>query len=99
MGEKMNARKSTKNAAKSTGNAKVGKLTPEDKKTIEDLVAANRILYAQSVLDGYGHVSARHDSNSDRFWLSRGMALGLATPGAIMGLALRGEPIDGRGRP
>jgi ribulose-5-phosphate 4-epimerase/fuculose-1-phosphate aldolase len=97
--KKMNARKSAKNAAKSTGNAKVGKLTPEDKKTIEDLVAANRILYAQSVLDGYGHVSARHDSNPDRFWLSRGMAPGLVTAGDIMEFDLSGEPIDDRGRP
>jgi ribulose-5-phosphate 4-epimerase/fuculose-1-phosphate aldolase len=97
--KKMNARKSTKNAAKSTGKAKVGKLTPADKKTIEDLVAANRILYAQSVLDGYGHVSARHDSNPDRFWLSRGMAPGLVTAGDIMEFDLSGEPIDDRGRP
>src|SRR5207249_1779841 len=33
---------------------------PPDPKLVEDLVAANRILVDQSVLDGYGHVSARH---------------------------------------
>ena len=96
--KKMNARKSTKNAAKPAGKAKVGKLTPADKKTIEDLVAANRILYAQSVLDGYGHVSARHDSNPDRFWLSRGMAPGLVTAGDIMEFDLDGDAVDAGGR-
>jgi hypothetical protein len=34
---------------------------PASLKLIEDLVAANRILADQGVLDGYGHVSARHD--------------------------------------
>ncbi len=34
---------------------------PPDRQLIEDLVAANRILAMEGVLDGYGHVSARHD--------------------------------------
>src|ERR1700724_3633254 len=83
------------NAAKSTG---VSKRTATDKQTIADLVAANRILYAQSVLDGYGHVSARHDLHPDRFWLSRGMAPGLVTADDIMEFDLSAEPIDARGR-
>ena len=33
---------------------------PADPALIEDLVAANRILADQGVLDGYGHVSVRH---------------------------------------
>ena len=83
------------NAVKSTG---VSKRTATDKRTIADLVAANRILYAQSVLDGYGHVSVRHDANPDRFWLSRSMAPGLVTAGDIMEFDLSGEPVDARGR-
>jgi ribulose-5-phosphate 4-epimerase/fuculose-1-phosphate aldolase len=66
--------------------------------TIVELVAANRILYEQSVLDGYGHVSARHDTKSDRFWLSRSMAPGLVTADDIMEFDLHGEPVDARGR-
>jgi ribulose-5-phosphate 4-epimerase/fuculose-1-phosphate aldolase len=97
--KKLNASKSNKNLRKSAGKRRLAKRTPEDRRTIEDLVAANRILYAQSVLDGYGHVSARHDTNSDRFWLSRGMAPGLVTAGDIMEFDLSGEPVDGRGRP
>jgi ribulose-5-phosphate 4-epimerase/fuculose-1-phosphate aldolase len=95
---KLSASKSDKRVNKSAGKSRVTKLTTTDKQTIEDLVAANRILYAQSVLDGYGHVSARHDSNPDRFWLSRGMAPGLVTADDIMEFGLSGEPIDAQGR-
>ena len=38
---------------------------PADPKLIEDLVAANRILVDQGVVDGYGHVSVRHDKAAD----------------------------------
>src|SRR5712672_3302477 len=96
--KKINARKSWRNASKSTEKTRVSKRTATDTQTMEDLVAANRILYAQSVLDGYGHVSARHDTNPDRFWLSRGMAPGLVTAGDIMEFDLSGEPVDGQGR-
>jgi ribulose-5-phosphate 4-epimerase/fuculose-1-phosphate aldolase len=97
--KRANAKKTIKNASRTTQSSKPIKLTPADKKTIEDLVAANHILYAQSVLDGYGHVSARHDVNPDRFWLARSMAPGLVTAGDIMEFDLSGEPVDGQGRP
>jgi ribulose-5-phosphate 4-epimerase/fuculose-1-phosphate aldolase len=95
---KLSASKSDKRVNKPAGKSRVTKLTSIDRQTIEDLVAANRILYAQSVLDGYGHVSARHDSNADRFWLSRSMAPGLVTADDIMEFDLTGEPIDAQGR-
>jgi ribulose-5-phosphate 4-epimerase/fuculose-1-phosphate aldolase len=93
------AKKPTKSISRATQNSKLIKRTPADKKTIEDLVAANHILYAQSVLDGYGHVSARHDTSQDRFWLARSMAPGLVSAGDIMEFDLSGEPVDGQGRP
>jgi ribulose-5-phosphate 4-epimerase/fuculose-1-phosphate aldolase len=96
--KKINAGKSSKSASKSAGKTRVSKRTAVDTQTIADLVAANRILYAQGVLDGYGHVSARHDLHPDRFWLSRGMAPGLVTADDIMEFDLSGEPIDARGR-
>jgi HCOMODA/2-hydroxy-3-carboxy-muconic semialdehyde decarboxylase len=37
---------------------------PVDPGLIEDLVAANRILAEEGVLDAYGHVSIRHPSGS-----------------------------------
>src|SRR5712691_7986118 len=54
-----------------------------DPKLIEDLVAANRILAKEGVLDGYGHVSVRHNRNPNRyraelqFCIPRGSAIGL----------------------
>ena len=43
---------------------------PPDPHLLEDPVAANRILVDQGVLDGYGHVSARHDRDPNRFLMS-----------------------------
>ena len=45
-----------------------------DPALIDDLVAANRILYDQGVVDGFGHVSVRHDKNPEHFLLARSMA-------------------------
>ena len=49
-----------------------------DPALIEDLVAANRILFDQGVVDGFGHVSARHDKRPDLFLLARSMARSIA---------------------
>ena len=34
-----------------------------DAALIDDLVAANRILYNEGFVDGFGHVSGRHDKD------------------------------------
>jgi ribulose-5-phosphate 4-epimerase/fuculose-1-phosphate aldolase len=65
---------------------------------IGDLVAANRILYDQSVVDGFGHVSVRHDKNPEHFLLARSMAPGLVTSADIMEFDREGEPVDPQGR-
>jgi ribulose-5-phosphate 4-epimerase/fuculose-1-phosphate aldolase len=65
---------------------------------IEDLVAANHILSQQGVLDGFGHVSVRHDADPARFLLARSMAPGLVTAGDIMEFDLDGNPLDPSGR-
>jgi ribulose-5-phosphate 4-epimerase/fuculose-1-phosphate aldolase len=41
---------------------------------IKDLVAANRILASQGVLDGFGHVSVRDPSDPRRYLMSRSIA-------------------------
>ena len=69
-----------------------------DPKLVEDLVYANRILYQQEVLDGFGHVSARSDKDPSHFLMSRSMAPGLVTAGDIMEFDSNGEPVDARGR-
>jgi HCOMODA/2-hydroxy-3-carboxy-muconic semialdehyde decarboxylase len=71
---------------------------PADPKLIEDLVAANHILVDQGVLDGYGHVSARHDRDPNRFLMSRSLAPELVTAADIVEYELDGEPVDARGR-
>lgn len=64
----------------------------------DDLVAANRILAMEGVLDGMGHVSARTGEGADRFLLARSMAPQLVTVAEIMDYRLDGEPVDARGR-
>ncbi|MGH8660632.1 MAG: hypothetical protein ACREUB_02580, partial [Burkholderiales bacterium] len=41
---------------------------------LRDLAAASRILAAQSVEDGFGHVSMRHPSAPDRYLMARSIA-------------------------
>ena len=46
---------------------------------IENVVAGNRILAQHGVLDGFGHVSARHPDDAGRYLLSRSLAPELVT--------------------
>jgi ribulose-5-phosphate 4-epimerase/fuculose-1-phosphate aldolase len=62
---------------------------------IEELVAANRILARQGVLDGFGHVSARHPERPGRFLLSRSLAPELVTAADIMEFDLDANPVGG----
>jgi HCOMODA/2-hydroxy-3-carboxy-muconic semialdehyde decarboxylase len=61
---------------------------------IEDLVDANRILYHLGVVDGFGHVSARHPGDPSRFIISRSMAPALVTPTDLMAIRLDGRPVS-----
>jgi len=65
---------------------------------IEDLVAANRILADQGVLDAYGHVSVRHPGNPDRYVISRAMSPANVSADDIMEFDLDSNPVDQRGR-
>jgi ribulose-5-phosphate 4-epimerase/fuculose-1-phosphate aldolase len=65
---------------------------------IDDLVAGNRILARQSVLDGMGHLSVRDPGRADRFLLARSMAPALVTADDILEYDLNADPIDARGR-
>lgn len=61
---------------------------------IADLVLANRILYRQGVVDGFGHVSVRHDSRPDRFFLARSMAPVLVTADDILEFDLDSNSVE-----
>ena len=67
--------------------------TSPDKSVIADLVAANRILADQQVLDAYGHVSIRSPSNPQHFLMGRNLAPALVTADDIVEYDLDGNPI------
>ena len=71
---------------------------PVDPKLIEDLVAANRILAMEGILDGWGHVSVRHPGNPQRYLMSRNLAAELVTTADVMEYDLDSVPVDRRGR-
>jgi ribulose-5-phosphate 4-epimerase/fuculose-1-phosphate aldolase len=45
----------------------------------DELVTANRILFHQSIVDGFGHISARNDADPSTFVMARYVAPGLVT--------------------
>jgi ribulose-5-phosphate 4-epimerase/fuculose-1-phosphate aldolase len=65
---------------------------------IDDLVAANRILAQQGVLDGFGHVRVRLDRDPIRFLMSRSLAPELVTAADILTFDLDGNSFDAAGR-
>jgi len=65
---------------------------------LRDLAAASRILAAQGVADGFGHVSMRHPSAPDRFLMARSIAPALVTPGDIIEYDLDSNPCNAGGR-
>jgi HCOMODA/2-hydroxy-3-carboxy-muconic semialdehyde decarboxylase len=68
-----------------------------DPALIEDLVDANHILFHLGVVDGFGHVSARHPEDHGRFFISRSMAPALVTTADIMMIDLDGQPLAENG--
>jgi len=71
---------------------------PVDPALIEDLVAANRILAQNGVLDAWGHVSIRHPNNPERYLLSRARAPALVSAEDIMEFDLDSNPVNQQGR-
>jgi ribulose-5-phosphate 4-epimerase/fuculose-1-phosphate aldolase len=62
---------------------------------VATLVIANRILYRQGVVDGFGHVSVRDPTSAERFLLSRSLAPGQVTAADIMTFDLDGSALHG----
>ncbi len=65
-----------------------------DSELVDKLVVANRILYRQGVVDGFGHVSARHDKSLGRFLLARNMAPALVRRDDIITFDLDSAALD-----
>jgi ribulose-5-phosphate 4-epimerase/fuculose-1-phosphate aldolase len=71
---------------------------PDATRAIDELVAANHILFDQGVVDGFGHVSVRHPASGDRFLLARSIAPALVRAADIMEFDLDANPLDAGGR-
>lgn len=71
---------------------------PVDAALTDDLVAGNRILYDQNVVDGFGHISVRHPKDPNRYLLSKSMAPALVTAEDIIEYDLDSNAVNANGR-
>ena len=71
---------------------------PVPEALLKDLAAASRILVAQGVVDGFGHVSLRHPTAPNRFLMSRSLAPALVTSEDIIEYDLDSQPCNANGR-
>lgn len=60
------------------------------------LVAANHILTNEGILDGFGHVTARHPEHDDRMLVSRYQSSILVEEEDVIEMSLDGEILDDR---
>jgi HCOMODA/2-hydroxy-3-carboxy-muconic semialdehyde decarboxylase len=65
---------------------------------VEDLVAANRILFAQGIVDAFGHVSVRSAPNVARYLISRSLAPAQVVNTDIIEYDLDSNPAAGESR-
>jgi HCOMODA/2-hydroxy-3-carboxy-muconic semialdehyde decarboxylase len=65
---------------------------------LQDIAAGGRILADFGVLDGFGHVSARHPGNPRHFLMARSLAPALVDVADIMEFDEDGNAVDPRGR-
>ncbi len=78
-------------ASSSGRHVSSGKIDP---RLLDDLVAANRILAMENVVDGYGHVSFRHPENPNRYFIARSIAPESVTREDIVECTLDSEMVD-----
>jgi len=65
---------------------------------IRKLVAANRILATEGVVDAFGHISVRHPGHPNRYLMSCSRSPELVQVADIMAFEMDGTPVDPRGR-
>jgi ribulose-5-phosphate 4-epimerase/fuculose-1-phosphate aldolase len=62
------------------GKSEMAQSAPQvDPSLLDDLVAANHILYHKNIVDGLGHVSVRHDKDPNLYVMAAEKAPGLVT--------------------
>jgi HCOMODA/2-hydroxy-3-carboxy-muconic semialdehyde decarboxylase len=85
--------------ALSIGSAPMAKADPAaEAPLVAELVIANHILADQNVVDGFGHISVRSETNPNHYFLSRSMAPALVTADDVMEYDLDSNPLDARDR-
>lgn len=60
---------------------------------LDDLVASNRVLAREGVLDGFGHVSARNPHDAKRYFISRSRSPALVERADLVELDLDDRPV------
>ena len=58
-----------------------------------ELAVANRILANEGILDAFGHISARHPADPNRYFISRHRAAELVEPSDILEMTLDSKPV------
>jgi HCOMODA/2-hydroxy-3-carboxy-muconic semialdehyde decarboxylase len=82
-----------------TASKKTGSSSAAYKAVVEDLVAGNRILYNEGVVDGFGHISARDPRDPNRFLLSRARAPGMVEAADIQTFDMDANVVGKDNRP
>lgn len=70
----------------------------DSRKEFKKIVAANRILAHEGVVDSFGHVSIRHPDNKDHYAMARARSPEWIEFDDLMEFKLNGEAIDPQGR-
>jgi ribulose-5-phosphate 4-epimerase/fuculose-1-phosphate aldolase len=70
-------------------------MEPSTSDHIDELVAANRILARENVLDAFGHVSIRDPANPSQYLLARSRSPALVRRADIMTFTLESAPVGG----
>lgn len=69
------------------------------KELVDQLVAGNRILAHEGIVDSLGHISVRHPENPRRYLLSRARSPELVEAADILEFELDGTPVKDGGQP
>jgi HCOMODA/2-hydroxy-3-carboxy-muconic semialdehyde decarboxylase len=69
-----------------------------DAKLVEDLVVGNHVLADLGVVDGFGHLSVRHDKDPNRYLMSRSMAPATVKAEDVLEYDLDSVAVDAKDR-
>ena len=71
----------------------MAKLKPLADELVEDLLIGNKILFKYGVVDAFGHLSVRHDTDPEKYVMSRHLAPALVTEKDLLTYNLDSEPV------